>query len=100
MWRQRRLEKQQSHDEKVDRPQRGPPLVRLEEVAYFSVNLFLLVFCLFIYLFIFSSYRGRLVSDTLSPSRSSKRDSSPPSYYWTRLLMKEEESDPFRYLTI
>jgi len=63
------LEKQQSHYEKVDRPQRGPPLVR-----------------------------RRVVSDTLSPSRSSKRDSSPPSYYWTRLLIKEEESDPFRYL--
>lgn len=100
MWRQRRLEKQQSHTEKVDRPQRGPPLVRLEEVAYFSVNLFFFFVC-FIYLFFFPSYRGRLVSDTLSPSQSSKRDSSPPpSYYWTRLLMKEEESDPFRYLTI
>ena len=51
MWRQRRLEKQQSHTEKVDRPQRGPPLVRLEEVAYFSVNLFFFLCALFIYFF-------------------------------------------------
>lgn len=55
MWRQRRLEKQQSHYEKVDRPQRGPPLVRLEKVSYFIffVVFWLLLFCFFIY-FLFS----------------------------------------------
>ena len=87
MWRQRRLELQ-CHYEKVDRQRRAPLLVRLDKKVLTEGGCLLLLL----------SYRGRLVSDTtVSPSQSPKRDSSPSSYYWTRMLMKEEESDPFRY---
>lgn len=86
MWRQRRLELQ-CHYEKVDRQRRAPLLVRLDKKVLTEGGCLLLIL----------SYRGRLVSDTVSPSQSPKRDSSPSSYYWTRMLMKEEESDPFRY---